>query len=391
VTGPDWTTLLGSVALGLTKGVGEGAEMLQRDKAQKMQQQRDAAEQAFRDRKMEREQTRWDADQAYRGRQENIASSDRQGRAWAEQLGGDLTGIDDNVAPDVADAARAYLPDWRAKQADLALKKQHAGYYSGQIDARLTETNERTKRALLSAYAQMYKKDPAGARAFAEANGLDTSGVSGDGLVDAESYADEFQPPWAGNPDYWMNPETNTLEPRTPLRSKIADPRGVPPTVTPNNNDPKDWTFHVSGDRVIRTSKKLGKAENVDADPSPSMLNAKEEEKLERDWRAGEAQRKAADYNYTELGWPGVEEANRINKARGVVDAYGAGPSSQVHLPADQPPAPKTLPTTALDGMDPKVRTLVLSALAGDPVANATLRRQYPGVLQQVIAKRKGN
>lgn len=59
VTGPDWTQLLGAVAVGLTKGVGEGAEIIQRDRAQRAAEQNAAKEQAFRDRQMEFEQTRW--------------------------------------------------------------------------------------------------------------------------------------------------------------------------------------------------------------------------------------------------------------------------------------------------------------------------------------------
>lgn len=260
VTGPDWTTLLGSVALGLTKGVGEGAEILQRDKAQKMQQQRDAVEQAYRDRQAERAEQHWSADQAFRGDQTKIAQADREGAAWVEKLEGDLTGIDDNVSPEVADAARRHMRQWRI---DKSAREYHEGMLKNRAEAiaekeRFGKEKHETeiRKSLIAAYWHIHKNDPKAANAWAKSHGLSIpSPYDPDStLVDGETY-DDTQEPWPGNPEYTMNPETKEIEPRRVIKQKIQDPRlpveGLGPTPTPPKMKMKKFVNHpVTGEPI---------------------------------------------------------------------------------------------------------------------------------------------
>lgn len=240
VTGPDWTTALGAIALGLTKGVGEGAEIIQRDRAQKMQAQRDAVEQAYRDRQADLAERHWSADQAYRGEQIHLAKTEKEGAAWVEKLGGDLTGIDENVSPEVADAARRALPAWRKEK---ALQE----YHSSLVDTKNRAIDEKERfgkekhetelqKALINAYWHIHKNDPKAANQWAQQHGLSIPSPYDSQLVDAESF-DPNQEPWAGNPDYWLNPETNEVEPRSVIQSKIANPNLQ--SVPPQNVSPK--------------------------------------------------------------------------------------------------------------------------------------------------------
>lgn len=161
VTGPDWTTALGAIALGLTKGVGEGAELIQRDRAQRMAEQNAAKEQAFRDRQADLAEKHFNADEAYRGEQSRLAKVEREGEALAALYQGNLPDtvpmensglpgmpeipLDQRYSPEVIAAARRHVPKIRETAVKLQNTKEQTAAMSAQRNAAVAASNELTE------------------------------------------------------------------------------------------------------------------------------------------------------------------------------------------------------------------------------------------------------
>jgi hypothetical protein len=369
VTGPDWTTALGSIAIGLTRGVGEGAEIIQRDRAQKMQQQRDAAEQAFRDRQMEREKARWDAEQAYRGRQEHIADVDRQGEALATLYQGNLPDtvpmensglpgvpeipLNQYYSPEVISAAQRHVP--KIRQIAVGLQEQKAR-------GRNLEENTASQKAL---------------REMSEAE--KAANISKTQETTAEKYLSGL-----GKNLFGRWPDEKTME--AGLHAEVA--AGRLPAEEAGMARKAWYTEKVNQDNLRIQHPEKPVRSDLKTVPLGSSLYDPETGQWITPPDSSAPQDVPGAYGTPQSATAPRRSVSTVpEKDVPVSEVYGGNPPT----PAEQPSAPKTLPTTALDGLDPKVRTLVLSALNGNMVAKATLHRQYPGVLEQVIAKRKRN
>jgi hypothetical protein len=300
VTGPDWTTLLGSVALGLTKGVGEGAEILQRDKAQKMQQQRDAAEQAYRDRQLEAEKTRWDADAAYRNEHFKFEQGQAQNQAGLAQK---------RFAFDVGQAQNqmelsAYNAGLHGQktQADIAAQQATARWHDQ--NAASLEEQRKAQAAALQETTRIKKLTERGATLHGQGGDRDTF---------IQRKTDEIMNAYGISPDDM----TASDEARQFINAKIQPEleafdyytgtvKGVPDKDGAGKNE---WTMHVDKEgHPIRLNTFTGAVERVDLPPTADQ-RAAEEQTLQDEWNKGEAEQQSVNKAYQKRGWPGREAA----------------------------------------------------------------------------------
>jgi hypothetical protein len=332
VTGPDWTTLLGSVALGLTKGVGEGAEIIQRDRAQRMAEQNAAKEQAFRDRQL-------DLEMAYRK---------------------------DRLA-------------WEKEQAQKNIDAQN-------------------QRALWATYARLAAKNPALAATFANENGLPVSESDAAGGAPLRATADTMSaysgapvatgvddsgnaienvsdspPTELAPPDWYDNPKTK-YKPNIPIEGVEATAEIDPYGGVYSGNVLKGYT-----------------------DPyAPGFYDRQKQA-----WDAKETKTASSNLDYSPRQYPYQKPERIVTKTKSPwEDGYNEPPAQQPQVrqqPTPQTPQqgtggdrpPKTLPIDALAGLDQPTQKLVLRAAAGDAVAYADLKRNRPGLVEQIMQKRK--
>lgn len=351
VTGPDWTQLLGSVAVGLTKGVGEGAEIIRQDRAQKMQQQRDAAEQAYRDRHLEAEKARWDADAAYR----NDRFKFEKGQAQNQME---------------LNAYNAYT---------------NAETHAGQ----LAETKERTKNIALNTQSLVDQRDEALRIKKLTERGATLHGQGGDRDTFIQRKTDELMNAYGISPEDMVASD----EARQFINAKIQSDleafdyytgtvKGVPDKDASSTDkgskrgyDPNNVMVEEDFDDAVGVNKNLIKTMNAADKENPyrwtdTKTGASGPRKLRSQMED--------TLNGTNLQRPSAPR-NSISTVPPPVPPQAMG--------EERPP--KTLPVDALAGLDQPTQKLVLRASAGDTVAYADLKRNRPGLVEQIMQKRK--
>jgi hypothetical protein len=332
VTGPDWTTALGAVALGLTKGVGEGAELIQRDRAQRMAEQNAAKEQAFRDRQL-------DLEMAYRG--------DRL--AWEKEQA--QKNID-------AQNQRAL---W-ATYARLAAKNPALAATFANENGLPVSESDAAGGAPLRATA-----DPMSAYSGAPvATGVDESGNA---IEDVSDSPPTEMPP----PDWYGDPKTK-YKPNIPIEGVDAtaeiDPYGgvYSGNVLKGYTDPYAPGFYDRQKQAWDARETMAASADMNYKPRPYPYPAPEKvvTKTKSPWEDG----------YTD---PPAQQPQVRQQPTPQTPPQAAMDERQ----------PKTLPIDALAGLDQPTQKLVLSALAGNAAAYADLKRNRPGLVEHIMQKRK--